>query len=615
MFVLGNAKLSVQAQITLANGKGFIPYPTPRPRQDIDKDTKAFARRIRLRAMFDGKAGGTPTKFPRLYYHNPEFRPDGTSAEVEEYLGNLGRRIEEEHKKITTLKAPRMTRRLRNETEMLMRELEEKRLCVTSADKNLGLVVTPIDVYNNAIVATLVGDEFEEIKRGEANSIRALCFRRIKAAATVLYPPIEKENGMVDQNIWKYLTKTAVPSNSRAATPYLLWKVHKLKILDGGAVPPSRMIVPSTFTITRCVSKHLDALVRPIFNRKVPYSLMDSKTLVQILETKSYPRSTVLATKDVTALYPNVDIDSGLMAFAWFLQDELELAKYTYTMEMVELIMRNQIVKYSEKYYRQIRGTAMGSPVAVLFANIWMHYLEHKLKKVYMEKGLLLLYKRLIDDIFSLFATKVAAVEFWREFNLLHPNVTVTGPISTTKSEFLDLVVHKGSRFYKHQGVGRFDVSLHQKVFNRYAYQPYHSYHPRASKIGWISSELQRAIRNSSNEVAYNKYVPKFFERLIARKYPYKFLKGIFQKANYSGRRTLLFSSKKKQQQQHQHSENDRTPFVTRHNPTQVAIAIQSIVKEGWPSVAAATGWRQPPVIAFQKEQTMFARLRKTLPT
>ena len=73
-----------------------------------------------------------------------------------------------------------------------------------------------------------------------------------------------------------------------------------------------------------------------------------------------------------------------------------------------------------------------------------------------------LIWKRIIDDIFSLWNTNKEAINNFTEIaNSFHPAKKFTAEISVTEITFLDTCVYKGDRFKKHSIL---DVRTHFKT-------------------------------------------------------------------------------------------------------------------------------------------------------
>ena len=68
--------------------------------------------------------------------------------------------------------------------------------------------------------------------------------------------------------------------------------------------------------------------------------------------------------------------------------------------EMLQLILKENSFQFNGKHYLQTHGTAMGTKMAVAFANIFMSTIETEIIRLSSNKPLV--WKRYIDDIFSL---------------------------------------------------------------------------------------------------------------------------------------------------------------------------------------------------------------------
>ena len=107
--------------------------------------------------------------------------------------------------------------------------------------------------------------------------------------------------------------------------------------------------------------------------------------------------------------------------------------------------------KHVEKYtglfpeYRNLKelthGTAMGTKMAVTFANIFMEEIEKQILKKSAHKPLA--WKRYIDDIASLWHTSRDVLEkFIEQANKHHPTIKCTAEISCTYATFLDTTIY-----------------------------------------------------------------------------------------------------------------------------------------------------------------------------
>ena len=87
---------------------------------------------------------------------------------------------------------------------------------------------------------------------------------------------------------------------------------------------------------------------------------------------------------------------------------------------MLSLILKENSFRFKGKDYFQTHGTAMGTKMAVAFANIFMASIEKEILRQSVNKPLM--WKRLIDDVFCLWDTNKEETEhFIEQANSYHP--------------------------------------------------------------------------------------------------------------------------------------------------------------------------------------------------
>ena len=80
---------------------------------------------------------------------------------------------------------------------------------------------------------------------------------------------------------------------------------------------------------------------------------------------------------------------------------------------------------FNGKFYDQVDGIAMGSPLAPTLANLFMGTFEIKFLNKFRDIGPSF-YKRYVDDIFCVFNEPSQAKEFLNKLNIEHPNIKFT---------------------------------------------------------------------------------------------------------------------------------------------------------------------------------------------
>ena len=91
--------------------------------------------------------------------------------------------------------------------------------------------------------------------------------------------------------------------------------------------------------------------------------------------------------------------------------------------------------------YRQIDGIAVGSPLGLALANVFVGYYESKLFNRIFKPTI---HCRYVDDIFSLFHKEIDFQKFLTYYNSVRPTLKFAYEIETNNSlPFLDVLVTK----------------------------------------------------------------------------------------------------------------------------------------------------------------------------
>ena len=141
-----------------------------------------------------------------------------------------------------------------------------------------------------------------------------------------------------------------------------------------------------------------------------------------------------MATFDVENLYGNISHEIGLEAISYWLNRFPllnERISYDFILEALCLILRNNNFNFQGKFYRQLRGTAMGTKVAPVYATLTLGFLELSLYNTINTNygplaGNLFLnnYFCYLDDIFLIFEQNLLPVDdLCIIFNELNPDL------------------------------------------------------------------------------------------------------------------------------------------------------------------------------------------------
>ena len=214
-------------------------------------------------------------------------------------------------------------------------------------------------------------------------------------------------------------------NNLRLGRFYLLPKVHKRLYYV-----PGRPVISNSGYYTENISTFLEYYLKPI-SQKVKSYIKDTNDFLRKLDAlPSLPEDTILCTIDAVGLYPNIPHEDGLVAMRETLDEREGKTVSTYTLiELAECVLKNNIFEHSTSFYKQLRGTAIGTKMAPPYAILFMGDLEEKIFKDCDKKPLT--WWRYIDDIFMLWRHGEKELEKFLEFlNCYLPTIKFTADYS-----------------------------------------------------------------------------------------------------------------------------------------------------------------------------------------
>ena len=115
-------------------------------------------------------------------------------------------------------------------------------------------------------------------------------------------------------------------------------------------------------------------------NHYIPSFIKDTtQFLNHLLDLPTLPDNTLLVTMDMNSLYTNIPQKDGVEAIKQIMNKHYTDPKLTYWISRcIEGILKNNNFTFNESNYIQTQGTAMGTKMALKYANIFMHQSETK---------------------------------------------------------------------------------------------------------------------------------------------------------------------------------------------------------------------------------------------
>ena len=516
----------------LALGIKFIPTPAPLSKEELKSSFTDFFRKIKLKIFFHTNGHrGDKTFNPKWWLPNASsFCPM-----LEELPVAAATRISHLQEQASILiNTPVSPLRLNNISKNSLRTIkklkEDKSIIIKPADKNLGLTILDREWYvNEAYNKHLLVK-----KTYRPTPAKSIPIHIIIADLTQLVKNMRKVNAINEQ---QYIFALSCTSQYRVPVFYLLPKLHKPKLAG-------RPITSSVNWILHPLSKILDDMLQP-FLKKTPAYLADSADLLRDLRKTTVPEDCLLFTADVESLYPSIPTPEGIdivMKYLYECPRFSDLKVPPFLREALLLVLTNNYTEFNDDFFLQLSGTAMGTPVAVCYASLFLAALEEPI----LNNTNLILYRRFIDDIFVIWKSsdKKSALDFIKTLNSLHPNIKLTHELDETSVDFLDLTIYK-DRHTEFKGI--LDTKIFQKAFNNFLYLPFSSHHPLNQKKSFIKGLLTSFLRANSQAENFYLIRNKLYFRLRNRGYPASFLHPLIRNENYdtTKRESLLLKKTK----------------------------------------------------------------------
>ena len=321
------------------------------------------------------------------------------------------------------------------------------------------------------------------------------------------------------------------PDMIRICRLYLLPKIHKDPL-------SWREICSSPGWITFLISIFIDLILQPLL-KKVPTYIQDSAEFIRETYNLQMQKEYTFLQADVEALYPSIHIDDGLASLNQTLLDaKMDTKLRVLIVRSTQWVLKHNYMTFNNKTYLQINGTAIGTPLAVTYASLFMADIETRALNRIRLYGMPepVIYKRLMDDLASIHINKTSAYNFIETLQqVLSNQIKFTYEISDETCVFLDLIIYKRKRTN-----GKFTLAtkLFQKKMNKYLFIPPFSNHDPHFNKGWISGYIQRIRLNCTQDIDFILHKHTFFTRLLVRGYDIDFLLPIFRRPVY--RRRLI---------------------------------------------------------------------------
>nr|VZI14711.1 unnamed protein product [Spirometra erinaceieuropaei] len=301
-------------------------------------------------------------------------------------------------------------------------------------------------------------------------------------------------------------SKLMTLSDPHIARAYGLPKVHKVDA-------PLRIIVPligsPTYNIAKWLYKHLKQLTHGS-----DYSINNSLAFLQRIQGLEVSADECLLSFDVVALFSSIPHDLAIDCVAQRLQENPIEIPTQHIIELLKLCLRNYC-QFDNKFYQQVKGTPMGSPISGLIAELVLQRLEKKVFQDLSPK----VWLRYVDDTFVVI--KNCEVErLHQRLNDVFPAIQFTREEAIGDSlPYLDVKIQRLSD-------GSLATSVHRKGSNSEIILNYGSNHPAAHKRSCVRTLFHRAYRYCNSADLLKKELAYLYRLFRSNGYPTSFVKN-----------------------------------------------------------------------------------------
>ena len=347
---------------------------------------------------------------------------------------------------------------------------------ILTDDKRVALVVMDRDVYNNK-AQKLLEDRgtYKEIKTDSTN--------KLKNKLVSLLKKIKAEGGISDQ-----LYKKMYPTGAVAPEFYGLPKIHKRDI-------PLKPIVSSRGSINYELAKELSRILRLLVGSSL-HHIKNTGDFDQHLKGITLRANEDIVSYHVSALFTSVPKKPAINIIRRKLELDQELHLRTsisvvQIISLLEFCLKTIYFQFQGRFFEQLQGAAMGSPISLIVTNLYMEDYENK--AINTVECLPKVWKRYMDDTFVVIeANKKQG--FLHHINGVDPFIHFTTEDARTDGSipFLDTTVMP-------QSDGSLLTSVYRKPMHTDQYLQWNSHHLSA-KFSMIKTLKHRAKTVCSNQ-------------------------------------------------------------------------------------------------------------------
>ena len=357
-------------------------------------------------------------------------------------------------------KAPQPERNLTAQQLKAVGSLKKKRqsIVILKADKGNPTIVMNREEYHRKCIALLQPPTYTTLKKDPTQKIERKVLEVLKEL---------KNEGVINKPMFERLR----PTSSKAPRFYGLPKIHKPET-------PLRPIASAIGSPTYSLAKFVTSIISPLAGTTSSF-VKNSKHFTEMISEESVNRDEVMVSFDVKSLFTNVRVGEALDVIHEKLIANDTLAERTalspsQITKLLQICLRTTYFLYQEQYYEQKDGTAMGSPVSLVVANMFMEHIEER--AIRSSPHPIRFWRRYVYDTFC-FLSKSSVEEVQKHLNSVSPAIQFTVEKETDiQLPFLDVLVMRDEG-------EKLKTTVYRKKTHTDRYLPFHSYQAKANSV------------------------------------------------------------------------------------------------------------------------------------
>lgn len=488
-----------------------------RPDQDVQQTMWRLQRDVRLRECF-GTSNNGEVDYDNPLYIKSKWTPPCASPDTEERLASLWEQLDKLNVLAKTRKGSNLSKM---QYQTMSAIIQQTDIVVRPADKGLGPCTLDRHQYIVRVFTDHLCDPatYRQLTAEEAKKIEGRC----KNLLTYLLAKHKKHLTDFEDEYFR----RSIHEPVRRPLFYINPKIHKTPWA-------SRPVVSCVGSYNEIFSKWIDHWLKKLIGLLPSYLRDSAQVVTELREIKRVPAGARIFTSDAKAMYTNIDPRHGVATIRSFLEDhEDKLPQHfntTLLIGVLNLILNNNIFEFSDTFWIQISGTAMGTSCACMYATIYYAY--HEINVLLPKYKLqLFYYRRFIDDALGIWLPHGSPRDNelkWRQFKKDMDNFGKLRwkcePLSKAVN-FLDLTISITDD-------NIIETKTFQKALNLYLYIPPHSAHPPGVLRGLVLGNIGRFYHQNTHKADYHKVVIEFYRHLQDRGYDPTVLRPLFSEAD-----------------------------------------------------------------------------------